>query len=63
MTAGCGFPHSLPAPGAAIVTGHLGGDATFVEKDQLRRVNLARFLPPEAALEAGCGGILLGGVE
>ncbi len=40
--------------------GHAGGDATFVQKNQSTRVDLAHLLTPERAPERDGGDILLG---
>ncbi len=63
MAARSAFAYALPATGTAIAPRHLGGDTTFVQENQPRRIDLVRLFAPEAALEASGGSILLGSVE
>ena len=63
MAARSAFADALPATGMAIAPCYFGGDTTFVEENQPRRIDLVRLFAPEAALEASGRSILLGSVE
>ena len=63
MPAGRTFVDSLAPRAAPVTPCHLRGDATFVQENQLRRIDLAGFLPPDTALELARSRVLLGGVE
>ena len=49
--------------GAAIAPRHLRGDATFVEEDEPRRIDLPGFFAPEFSFGFDPLDVLLGGVE
>jgi hypothetical protein len=50
--AGRAFTHSLAPRGASIVPGHVGADATFIQENQLFRIDLPGLSLPEAASES-----------
>lgn len=47
----------------SITPRHFRGDAALVNEDELRRIDLSGFLPPELALCFDSLAVLLGGVE
>jgi len=57
------FGDACPARTTPVTPGHLRGHATFVQENQLFRIDPARFFAPEAAPDLALGGVLLGGVE
>lgn len=48
---------------ATVTPRHLRGDTAFIDKDELRRVDMPRFLLPELALGLDTFAVLLGGAE
>lgn len=49
--------------GTAVATGHFRRDAAFVDEDDLRRIDVSGFLPPELALRLDALAVLLGSME
>jgi hypothetical protein len=48
---------------AAVAPGHFRRDTAFVDEDDLRRVDVPGFLPPELALRFDALAVLLGSME
>ena len=48
---------------ASVTPRHFRGDAALVNEDEIRRIDLSGFLPPELALRFDSLAVLLGGVE
>ena len=58
-----GVAQASPADGASPQPGHLRGDPTFIQENQVCRIDLLASLQPVRALETAPFGVLLGGVE
>jgi len=48
---------------AAVATGHFRRNTAFVDEDDLRRIDVPGFLPPELALRFDALAVLLGSME
>jgi hypothetical protein len=49
--------------GSAVTPRHFRSDAAFIDEDELRRVDVARFSLPELALRLDSFAVLFGGAE
>jgi hypothetical protein len=60
-----GTPSSTRAPCSArpVATGHFRRNTAFVDEDDLRRIDVPGFLPPELALRFDALAVLLGSME
>lgn len=63
VAAGDPLADSLPTASPTVASGHLRCHTALIQKDQLRRIDLARFCKPVDSRAADRFGILFGGVE